>query len=146
MKEINEERDGIFFFPELLYYTKYSSDEPWLRSKIEIPLLANNWLRVKDELVCLLKNRNNEIGPQMLKGLELYFTLLFWSNNKPVQIYEWEKHVKLLEYKSVNVEERLGFILAKYRTYPAFIQLAELFIEQQKHYVGKMAKEKYKQK
>ncbi|KQL53736.1 hypothetical protein AN964_09625 [Heyndrickxia shackletonii] len=146
LKGIGREGEGIFFFPELLYYTEHSGLAPWLNSENEIPKLADKWKRIKDELVSLLKKRNIDIGLQMLKGIEIYFTLLFWSNEKPVQLFEWEKEVKLLDCKPINLVERLGFIVAKYHTYPAFIQLSELFTEQQKHYARKITIEKYKQK
>ncbi|MGV3465815.1 MAG: YpoC family protein [Heyndrickxia sp.] len=132
--------------PELLYYSKKSVDTPWLCSEDQIPLIVKTWTQIKDELVAKMKERNKEVELNMLKGIELYFSLLFWSNKIPVQLFNWEKHVELLECRAVNVEERLSFILAKRNSYPAFIQLSELFIEQQKHFAKKIAIEKHKQK
>jgi len=143
---VDVKREDIFFLPELLYYSKNSLNAPWLCSEVQIPLIVKNWNRLKDELVSVIKDRNKEMKPYMLKGMELYFSLLFWSNSIPVHLFEWEKHVESMKYKSVNVEERLSFILAKFNSYPAYIQLSELFIEQQKHFAKKIAIEKHKQK
>jgi len=143
---VDTKGERVFFLPELLYFTMDSADTPWLCSEIQIPLIVKKWTEIKDELISVLKARNKEIKLYMLKGIELYFSLLFWSNNVPVRLSEWQKHVEFLVCKSVNVEERLSFILKKCNSYPAYIQLSELFIEQQKHFAKKIAIEKYKQK
>ncbi|MBS4173241.1 YpoC family protein [Bacillus sp. FJAT-49736] len=134
------------FLPELLFYNQISNESPWLKPEISVPVLSDKWNTLREELSSIVKGRNKDTGSKMLEGISLFLSLLFWSNNNPVHLYDWEKQVKLFAIKPYNCKERLHFILANYRNYSAFIQLSELFLEQQKHFAKKIVMEKYKQK
>jgi hypothetical protein len=136
----------VLFLPELLYFSRMSDDTPWDDPITRVPLLVDKWTVLQKKLITLLKKRTNDIESDMLLGIQLCFTLLFWSNKQPVQLFEWQEKIRLLEAKAINVEERLQFILSNYRTFHAYKQLAELIEEQHKQFARKIAIEKYKSK
>jgi hypothetical protein len=125
------------FIYEIFYYNKIETFKPWSNAEEIIPVLLNEWQTVKDELNALHHERqSNKIVQSMKKGIGLFIQLLFWSNGKPVQLNEPFSFSEL-DYKPVNIHERLEFIISRPKLFHSFIQLSELMIEQEKHYVKK---------
>lgn len=102
-----------------------------------IKLLLEEWNELKTILEQLFKKRDSKNTLEaMKKGIDLYCKFLFWTNDQPEQ--QIEPNVPLLlDYKPVNIEERLAFIYSRPNAYPSFRQLAELMVEQEKLYVKK---------
>ncbi|MEH7885869.1 YpoC family protein [Bacillus sp. JJ1609] len=112
----------------------------------EIEELSHNiilrWKQSKLALEGIFKNREGEkVLPIMNDSIELFYEYLFISNGKKV-------NGKINDYlvKPVNVEERLNFIETKPRLYHSFVQLAELYSEQEKLFAKNMALNKIKNK
>lgn len=100
------------------------------------------WKQSKLALEGLFKNREGDkVLPIMKESIELFYEYLFISNGKKV-------NGKLNDYlvKPVNVQERLNFIETKPRLYHSYVQLAELFSEQEKLIAKNMALNKIKKK
>lgn len=94
--------------------------------------LAKQWRNVVQELDASFKLREKPDLSIIRDGLGIYLSMLFWSNRRPVQLDELDKHMKTLELVPMNLEERLHFIMDKSDGYPAFKQLNELVQEQRK--------------
>jgi len=100
------------------------------------------WKQSKLALEGFLKNREGEkVLPIMKDSIELFYEYLFISNGKKV-------NGKINDYlvKPVNVQERLHFIEKKPHLYHSYVQLAELFSEQEKLFAKNMALIKIKNK
>ncbi len=85
----------------------------------------------------LAKRQTKEIGPYMQKGIILFLSILFWSNKTSVHLDNLEEEIRILSHKPVNVDERIGYILNRPNTYPAYMQLKSL-MEEQKKMVAKL--------
>ncbi|MEH7441662.1 YpoC family protein, partial [Bacillus sp. JJ1122] len=110
----------------------------------EIEELSHNiFLRWKQSQLALegfFKNREGEqVLPIMKDSIELFYQYLFISNGNKV-------NRKINDYlvKPVNVLERLNFIETKPHLYHSYVQLAELFTEQEKLFAKNMALNKIK--
>lgn len=102
-----------------------------------IPLLLEEWNGLKEELQALYTQRDQKHIPGMMKkGIDLYVQFLFWSNDQEA-LPDNPGAFAVLEYKPVNIEERLAFIQARPALYHSFRQLSELMTEQEKLYVKK---------
>ncbi|WP_071395558.1 YpoC family protein [Bacillus tuaregi] len=108
--------------------------KPWNRMERTIPEVFESWTIIKADLHEKFSHRDvNNILEQMKKGMGLFLEILYWCNQSPV-VWKLDKAVKLVR-KPVNWEERLEYILANPTKYHSYIQLAELFSEQEKSYV-----------
>ncbi|WP_423407209.1 YpoC family protein [Heyndrickxia sp. MSNUG] len=112
----------------------------------EIEELSHNiilkWKQSKLALEGFFKNREGEkVLSIMNDSIELFNEYLFISNGKKV-------NGKINDYlvKPVNVQERLNFIETKPRLYHSYVQLAELFSEQEKLFAKNMALSKIKKR
>lgn len=124
------------FLYELFYYNGIRIDRPWINPEETIPILLIEWQKVKDQLHSLHHNReHNNIAQIMKKGIGLFLQLLFWSNGHPVQLKD--PSFSQMDFKPVNVQERLEFIISRPKLYHSFVQLTELINEQEKQYVKK---------
>ena len=132
-------------FPyEYFYYQKKDLYKPWEDFSIIREQLVKECTETMQSLESLFSNRDkNEIKPYMLKGIVLYLSLLYWSNRVPVNVADFPACLKELEGKSVNLEERLSFILARPYFYPSFMQLKSLMEEQIKIAAKMAALNKY---
>lgn len=110
----------------------------------QIAQILQNWDKLQSEIKALFDKRDNRnaITP-MKKGIDLLGELMFLTNGLPVsQESEFDYHS--LELKPVNLSERLQFLKIRPNIYPSFVQLIELFEEQQKHYAKARAIRKAK--
>ena len=104
--------------------------------------IIQRWKQSRLALEGFFKNREGEkVLPIMKDSIELFYEYLFISNGKKV-------NGKINDYlvKPVNVQERLNFIETKPRLYHSFVQLAELYSEQEKLFAKNMALNKIKNK
>ncbi|EUJ49400.1 YpoC family protein [Paenilisteria rocourtiae] len=124
---------GLPFWQEQLFYTRGRGEMPWHTNPEQAcRRLAKQWRNVVQELDASFKLREKPDLSIIRDGLGIYLSMLFWSNRRPVQLDELDKHMKTLELVPMNLEERLHFIMDKSDGYPAFKQLNELVQEQRK--------------
>ena len=127
------------FFPD--EYEYYLSERkkiiiyPWDNEEQSLKQLVNSWEELKVEIENGFHERKRDvIQTKMVEACILYVKLLFWSNKKPVSLINLNDKLKHLIIKPINIVERLTFILENPFLFPSFLQLSELFIEQQKAY------------
>ena len=109
-----------------------------------IPQILQNWDKLQSEIKALFDKRDNRnaITP-MKKGIDYLIEFLFLTNELQVnQASDFDYN--LLRLKPVNISERLQFLKLRPNIYPSFVQLTELFEEQQKHYAKAQAIERAK--
>ena len=94
--------------------------------------LLNEWGRIKAQLEKLFLDRDQKnVSDMMNKGIALFVQFLFWSNEKsgsqtePIPFHQFD-------FKPVNIEERLRFIISRPKLYHSYRQLSELMVEQEK--------------
>lgn len=102
--------------------------------------LVETWLLLKAEIEELHRQRKKEgTAEATQKGLELFLEFLYRSNDHP---YNTDDRFSFsgLEYKPVNLSERIDFILNRPGLFPSYIQLCELMVEQEKIFAKKKIK------
>jgi hypothetical protein len=123
------------FIYELYFFNGMDTCMPWMNPQESVPILLEEWQQLKNHLKLLFQKRKQEfILESMKKGIGLFLQLLFWSNGKPVHLKEPIPFSQLTS-KPVNVQERLDFIISRPKLFHSFIQLSELMVEQEKHYM-----------
>lgn len=134
-----------FGFPyEYFYYKNVERYRPWEDFWNVREQITKEWAEVVQRLEVMFSNREkNEIKPYMLKGIVLYISLMYWSNQVPVNLREFPGCLKELKGKPVNVEERLPFIMTRPYFFPGFMQLKSLMEEQIKITAKMAALNKY---
>ena len=132
-------------FPyEYFFYKNKGLYRPWEDFSFIREQMTKESADIIQQLEVLFSNRQkDEIKPYMLKGIVLYISLLYWSNQLPVDLSCFPESLKNLKDKPVNVEERLPFIIARPYFYPSFMQLKSLMEEQIKIAAKKAALNKY---
>lgn len=119
------------------------AEKDFLLQSAAVEDTLRQWSRYKLELSEHFKDRNSEKAlPLMEKALELFGKFLFLSNGLDPDSHTIED----CSIKPVNVKERLDFISSRPKLFHSYIQLAELFAEQQKQYASKIALIKAKNK
>lgn len=98
----------------------------------EIPLIKQQWENLKSILEMRFSNRESgHVQQEMEQAIELFSRYLTFTNEN------WTGKGDTFgdfEIKPVNLEERLLFITSRPRLYHSFIQLKELFAEQEKQF------------
>ncbi|MCL6571625.1 MAG: hypothetical protein K6T88_08060 [Bacillus sp. (in: Bacteria)] len=94
--------------------------------------LLNEWGRIDAQLEKSFSERDQKnVTDWMEKGIALFVHFLFLSNEKslphiePIPFHE-------VDFKPINIVERLGFIISRPNLYHSYRQLAELMNEQEK--------------
>jgi len=125
-------------FPEdYHFYTGQNREQsyPWMEGQEKIRKLIKEWQELKPAISGLFGERKaKDASRLMTKGCALFLQFLFWSNGRPVCMEGMEEKIDELQVKPVNVGERLQFILSHLKLYHSFLQLGELFVEQEKAY------------
>lgn len=129
--------DKFITFP---FLEEWDWNHPDGNQEEEITRLLEGWGKVQGDLEILYQNRDQKktiLG--MEKGIALFIQFLFWTNDQPVMLKE-PNPLNRIEIKPVNLEERLGFILARPNLFHSYRQLSELMIELEKLFVKKKIK------
>lgn len=102
------------------------------------------WNKSKTKLAeCFIKRDTEKALPLMESAIELFREFLFSSNGlEAVESLTYEE----CYIKPVNVNDRLNFISSRPRLYHSYIQLSELFAEQEKQYARQLALKNAKNK
>ncbi|PQD96943.1 hypothetical protein CYL18_03420 [Pradoshia eiseniae] len=112
--------------------------EPWRNFASIQAELWREWAAIAELAEEKLANRQTkELKQDMQKGIILFLSILFWSNKKSVQLDNLLGEIQSLAHKPVNADERIGYILNRPNTYPAYMQLKSL-MEEQKKMVAKL--------
>ncbi|WP_066061061.1 YpoC family protein [Neobacillus soli] len=94
--------------------------------------ILEEWVELKGQLEELFRARDLKNVSEMMKtGITLFIQFLSWSNEKQALLDD-PKTFNQLEFKPVNLDERLLFINSRPNLYHSFRQLSELMIEQEK--------------
>lgn len=117
---------------------------PAKQVELSIQKLLESWNQSRIELEELFKKRHSEQALTVMNNaIELFKEFLYLSN---INSTNGEINIEFLSLKPVNVGERLSFIESRPRLYHSFVQLTELFSEQEKQYAKKVALNKIKTK
>jgi hypothetical protein len=123
---------GENFYYELLFYNGIEANRPWTNPEQFVALIQDEWFNVRPIIEEMHHQRKKDgIKEAMKKGIGLFLQFLYWSNGKPVFLKEQLVFGKI-RIKPVNLEERIGFIIARPSLYHSYVQLCELMIEQEK--------------
>ncbi|PLR99713.1 YpoC family protein [Bacillus sp. T33-2] len=121
------------FIYEFAFFTGLSTIRPWEDPELYVPLLLEEWPDQKTEIGILFKNRNRHAAvPAMRKAIGMFIQLLYWTNSLPAS--PSLAGLENLGIKPANARERIEFIISSPALHHSFIQLSELFIEQQKQF------------
>lgn len=128
-----------FLFPEeFQFYSNHGKGEkerPWLNFDQELTRLKDEWKELESQLRNLFQERKGrEAVRYVFQGCACFLKFLFWSNEKPVNLHLLAEEIQQLEIKPMNVSERIQFILNNPKLHHSFLQLQQLFIEQEKVY------------
>ncbi|GIN85699.1 hypothetical protein J6TS2_20850 [Heyndrickxia sporothermodurans] len=143
-EELSSENRYLLF--EILYYHSIHTKQPWLTPKDHIPIIIELWKGKEQKLKTLFKKRSKETKLKMINSITICFLLIFWMNGEPVHLASWKEKIKGYQHKTVNLEERLEFILSNASSYLAFVQLSEIINEQNKLWVKYNAMNEWKRK
>lgn len=120
--------------------------EPWLEPANHIPQLLGKWNALEKEIKELFDARKNKAALLPMKqGIDLLLQFVFRSNGLEVRKLE-ELNADSLLIKPVNFIERIQFLIKRPNLYPSYVQLCELFSEQEKQYSKYIATEAAKRK
>ncbi|MEH7303490.1 YpoC family protein [Neobacillus drentensis] len=102
---------------------------------MEISNLLTEWDKSKEQLEKYFRERDYHNAKVLMeKGINLFIQFISRANELPILQNE-SINYKQFDFKPVNVEERLAFIMARPGLYHSYRQLSELMIEQEKLFV-----------
>ncbi|MFC3884208.1 YpoC family protein [Bacillus songklensis] len=125
-----------FFYDFMLEAGEGEITQPWEEQEIYVPKLFNYWKDNKDSIGEYFKKRDR-IGAlrPMILSLGHFISALFWTNGTRVQsLFHLKEEIKKLQYKPINTEGRVTFLLEQPNQYHSYIQLGELYQELTKIY------------
>lgn len=112
------------------------------QNKDAVAQILAEWEELKGPIEELFRNRDQKsTKPLMEKGIALFIQFLYLTNeihpedDEPIPFQQ-------MEFKPVNLEERLGFIQSRPALFHSYRQLSELIMEQEKLFGKKMALKK----
>ncbi|RLQ95134.1 YpoC family protein [Falsibacillus albus] len=121
------------YFPDdANYYRNAAADQPWMEIQLNMPLLMDEWKRLDAILYRLFSERSKEIVDPMKLSISFFLKILYWTNNRPVQLSNWQQELSNLRVIPVNTLERLQFIESNPFLYHSYKQVSELIKEQSK--------------
>lgn len=128
----------IPFIYEAAFFSGIDALKPWDVAEQCVPVIFNEWKKVKQNLLDFYENRDSRgaVLP-MKKAIGLFLEAVYWSNHVPVKLNGMS--LEKLKVKPINADERLEFIMNRPGLYNSFKQLSELMAEQEKQFVKHMA-------
>ncbi|MCA1054603.1 hypothetical protein LCM10_06360 [Rossellomorea aquimaris] len=137
--------EAHFFSYEVLYYNGEVVEMwPWDNREDAVKNVIEAWQKERIIMDEKIRSKDPSMTSDMRKNIGLLFMLLFWSNRQPVVLKGWEEALQSLSIKPFNVVERVSFIRENPKLYHSYIQLCELFQEQQKRLAKDLAIDKMK--
>ncbi|WP_042346467.1 YpoC family protein [Bacillus massiliigorillae] len=122
-------------FYEALYFNRVESFQPWTKSEVVIPDIMLAWKEKQVILADLYAKRAAKEATQHMKvSIKYALAALYYANEQPIILNDWQKHVEQLEHVPVNFTERMTFILSRPNLYQSFKALEQIMIELEKMY------------
>lgn len=145
--EKNSFVEGIMEHPlffDILSFFEIKSIEPWNENEKFCPALLENWKATEIEIALAFENRDRNKALKPMKEMILHFiAFLFWSNKKSVpSLINVTDELTELSILPVNAKERVNYLLTTPNHHHSFIQLRQLYTEQQKKFAVSKIKEK----
>ncbi|MEB1806799.1 MAG: hypothetical protein LPK26_05815 [Bacillaceae bacterium] len=131
-----EEASTVLFNDDMLEALGEPNRNPWLESNTYVPELFVQWKETRDKLSELYSKRDpTAVKPLMVRMVAQLIQAIYWTNHVPVTTLEQlEHHINQLDYKPINISERLSFILTDPAHFHSYNQLKALFEETEKMY------------
>lgn len=107
----------------------HHDEKPWEALEKWTGLIQEEWNDLSAEMRPLFEGHADQTYDSMVKGLSLFLTLLYWTNEKYVSVLTWEQDIKEFEVSIMNAQERISFVIKRPAVYFSFIQLDEMFRE-----------------
>ncbi|WP_404403452.1 YpoC family protein [Jeotgalibacillus malaysiensis] len=126
--EIDDKRSFDPYFAEDLL-ARHHQVKPWEDIESCIGSINEEWKVLSDEMRPLFEGQAEKTFDSMVKGISLFFTLLYWTNEKHVSVSTWAEDIKHFEVSIMNPHERISFVMKRPAVYFSFIQLDEMFRE-----------------
>lgn len=102
-----------------------------------ISRILEEWEALQPSIEELFRERDqSEARKLMEKGIQIFIQFLMLTNDQPYRD-ELSIPYQELEYKPVNLEERLEFIISRPNLFHSYRQLSELVTEQKKQLAKK---------
>ncbi|KHF40296.1 YpoC family protein [Halalkalibacter okhensis] len=130
------------------YYDITLEKRPWKQKHTYVPMLLDWWKDEEPLLEHFYAKRNPKAAnKKMIVMTAVFIDALFWMNETQVQgITTIAKKVNSLQFKPVNCEERLAFILNGPIRYHTYVQLKAMYVELGKLYAKSKVLEANKSK
>ncbi|MEH6941594.1 YpoC family protein [Bacillus sp. JJ722] len=130
--EINALNDGGY---EALFFNSIDGFHPWKHSEVVIPAIMQSWKEKQSILADLYARRAvKEAAPYMKEGIKYTLATLYYANEHPIVLNDWQNKVNQLPNVPVNFTERMTFILSRPSLYQSFKALEQIMIELEKLY------------
>ncbi|AJD91269.1 hypothetical protein JMA_19520 [Jeotgalibacillus malaysiensis] len=110
-------------------YAFHEGEKPWENLDARISAIQNEWQQLSEKVRPLFEGHPEKTYDDMIMGISLFFTLLYWTNEKHVSVVTWEKDLSGLEVSIMNAHERISFVMKRPAVYFSYIQLDEMFRE-----------------
>ncbi|MGG0716731.1 YpoC family protein [Robertmurraya massiliosenegalensis] len=132
------------FIHDAAYFMGKDTVRPWETPEDSISTLLYEWLLVKEQLQTYFEKRNkDEALIFMRRGISYFIEFLHWTNGRPVILHPQIEY-ESLQIKPVNIKERFEFIMKRPNLFHSYMQLCELFLEQEKSFTKAIAMKKMK--
>lgn len=108
--------------------------KPW--EEDVLPAIFSYWKNEKEKIKQQIQLRQREKADEPMKTmLSLFISGLYWLNQRHVPpLATLLEEANKLQYKPINISERLEFILQHHTHTHSYIQLDQLFLELEKLY------------
>lgn len=135
-----------FYFDMLsIQQSQHVENLPWDNPEEFVPVLLNVWkqMMLKAKEGFMKRDRSDSQKKSLLKCISLFIVGLHWVNRRSVQTIRVNSmRINTMQFKPVNCEERLQFIVDNPFQYHAFVQLEQLFEELEKSFFKALAMSK----
>lgn len=126
--EIDDKKSFKPYFAADLH-ALHLDEKPWKNLESWTVTIHEEWKALSEEMRPMFEGQADKTYEPMVKGLSLFFTLLYWTNERHVSVAAWEKDIKEFEVNIMNAHERISFVMKRPAVYFSFIQLDEMFRE-----------------
>ena len=87
VQEWNEASSYTTFPYDFAFYHGIEAYHPWEHAEKHVPFLLNEWKKIDVECQNHFSERKTKQALEPMKeGIALFFTLIFWIHNQPVQL------------------------------------------------------------
>lgn len=104
---------------------------PWENPNVYLPtVFSSAQQKLQQAKECFQQRNKTEASKPLLFSLALFLDALFWMNHQPfISLNDLSETISSLQWKPINVIERVDFILQKPTLFHSSIQLEQLLDE-----------------